>query len=206
MINIINLMLISCLAIGTGFVQADSGESNSNLSIEKGTSVVSVFSDPEELVSALIKKAVDFENLRTQDDFLVQLGSYFDLSAMARFVLGRTVKKIDTAQLEEFTVLFVKSQVLSLLPHIKNLDSIELLRKRSDENKTVLIFNYMGENNKPIEIGVYIRKDSKGAVKIYDARIEGIRILMSWRSEFRSLIRRKGFEGMMSVLRDKLDN
>ncbi|MCZ0932963.1 MAG: ABC transporter substrate-binding protein [Oligoflexia bacterium] len=210
MIKIINLVLISVLSMPIGLVQADSresGESNSNLSIEQKAQAGSVFSDPEEFVSALFKKTVDFEeDFRERDNFLIQLGNYFDFPVMARFVLGRTVKKIDTAQLKEFIALFTESQVLSLLPSLKNIDSLKLIRKKSGKkNKTLLIFSYTGENNKPIEIGIYVKEVSEGLFKIYDVRIEGIRMLMSWRSEFQSLIRSKGFEGMMNDLRDKLE-
>ena len=204
MAKVIHLCLIFLFSFKLGLVQADSGKTNSNISVEQETQVDSVFSDPEELVSDLIKKAVDFENWRKQDDFLIQLGNYFDFSVMARFVLGRAVKQIDATQLKEFIALFTETQVLAYLPYFKNLDSIKLLRKKSDKNKTLLVFSYMLESGQAIEIGIHVRK-VEGVVKIYDMQIDGVRILMIWRAEFRSLIRSKGFEAVMNSLRDKLE-
>ena len=202
MCKFLYFLLFSFFSLSIGFVQA-STEKPASLALQAGTPPV--FLDPEELVSDLIKKASDFENLSAQDDLLILLENYFDFLAMARFVLGRTVKQINEAQLREFITLFTENQVLSLLPHIKDIDSIELLRKSTNKNKTLLIFNYIRKgSHQAIEIGIYVRKVN-GVLKIYDMQIEGVRLLLTWRSEFRSLIRNKGFEGMMNYLRDRLE-
>ena len=205
MYKVFRFLLVSLFSLSMWLAQANKGEGS--LHMEKNSQESSVFSEPEELVSDLIAKAVEFKNSREPGDFVTQLENYFDFSYMARFVLGRNVgQKINKTQLKEFIELFTEVQALSLLPHLKNLDSIKLLRKTSTKDQTLLKFNYENENNQDIEIGIFVKKDKKSRVKIYDLHIEGIRLLLTWRSEFQSVIERQGFDGMMSELRDSLEN
>ena len=200
MFKIINLLFLS---LSAGWIHANTEK----LSVSVGHSPAKavVFSDPEALVSDLLLKAVDFENWIKQEDFLIQLRNYFDLSYMSRFVLGRSWKQIDSAQFKEFTDLFAETQALSLLPQIKDLDSIRLLKKRSKDNKTLLTFSYQRERRQAIEVAVFVRKNQDGLVKIYDFKIEDIRLLLNWRAQIKSIISRQGFEGMISDMRSALE-
>ena len=200
MFKIINLLFLS---LSAGWVHANTKKSV--VSVGHSSAKAVVFSDPEELVSDLILKAVDFENWIKQEDFLIQLRSYFDLSYMSRFVLGRGWKNIDSAQFKEFTDLFAETQALTLFPQIKDPDAIRLLNKRSKDNKTLLTFSYDREVGQAIEVAVFVRKNQDGLVKIYDFKIEGIRLLLNWRSQIDSVVRSKGFEGMIKDMRSNLE-
>ena len=202
MYKIINILWFTFFSFSLSYVQADSESTESSLALEQESPVG--FSDPEELMSDLIHRAVDFKNWKKQDDFFVQLENYFDFSYMARFVLGRTAKKIDAEQLQEFIDVFSEIQILSLFPQIKNTASIKLLRSHSKNKKTVLYFSYKTENNQ-IEVGIFVKKNKDGSVKIYDFQFEAVRMLLTWRTQLNSIIKRQGFEGMMQDLKAGLE-
>lgn len=204
MYKAVSFLLLSFFILPFQYAQASIEGAASDLS-EKQKEQAG-FSDPEKLVFDLIHKAVNLEEWRKQDDFFTQLESYFDFSYMGRFVLGRAVKQISDIQLQDFISVFAEIQTLALLPYIKDTDSIKLIKSRSKNNKTILIFSYETENSQAIELGVFLQKNKENnLVKIYDFRIEEVRMLLNWRGQLSSIITRQGFYGMMQGLRSNLE-
>jgi len=129
--------------------------------------------------------------------------SGFDFEAMARLALGKTWKKIDTGQRQYFVELFMK---LMENAYVGKLESYtgqvtkyigERIKGKKAEVKTIM-------KNNGVSLPVnYIMVKKTDVWKVYDINIEGVRLLRNYREQFKSILRKKKFDGLLKVLEEK---
>ena len=201
MIKVVNLCFVLFFSLIIGLSQAVSNEqAQSNFT----------FSDPKELVLNLIDVVLNTEDFYKEDSFFETMENYFDFIPMGRFVLGPPARSLNKKQLEEFVIVFREYELLKMIPKIKGSDLKEVnfisIESSKDGKKAKLAFDIVSYNNsQPVRVHFYTRTDKKGFLKIWDVDIEGVRMLLRWRTEYQSIMVRKDFEGMMSILREKLE-
>ena len=132
--------------------------------------------------------------------------SRFDFRTMARLVLARNWKKLDSAKRDEFVDQFTT--------YLSNDYGSRIDRYQQEEVKV------MGEQPKPrgdVEVRTKIiggesngalvdyrmRKGKDGSWRIIDVVIEGISLVANFRDQFREVIARGGPEALLQKLKEK---
>ena len=208
--KVMHLFLFLVVSLKVGFVQADSDKLSFLCQEEGEAQNISDFPKPQQIILGLIEKAVNDENAQNSSDTFKQIEAYFDFPRMARFILGRASRTISEDQMQDFIKMFTELQILYFLPkirsaYLKSEDScFDFTKTFTKDSKTVVYISFRQSNRPNINLAFYIKEFSADIFKVYDMQIEGVRLLVSWRSEYQSVIRRKGFDELMKLLDNKL--
>jgi phospholipid transport system substrate-binding protein len=171
--------------------------------------------NPNELMAAkwnAVLKVLQAEDLeqKTKERILDGLVSpIFDFPLMGQLALGRTHwPKLNTAQREKFTRLFVaRLKALYLEKTILYTDEKVTLKPGVPKKNTVQIPMVLTSGDKEAAIVYKLHKlDVQGKSRanvpwrIYDVEIEGVSILLTYRSQFDDILRRGTVEDLLSQL------
>lgn len=133
---------------------------------------------------------------------------HFDFPIISRLALGKTTwRQINEIQKEifikEFTILLVRTYARALQEYSD--EEIIILATDSDPNsnrvevKTEVSGNGSGRKT-PINYRMHV---SGGQWKVWDLVIDGISLVNSYRGEYKSIIRKNGFDGLLSKMMEK---
>ena len=163
--------------------------------------------DPEELmhnkwdavVSILQNKDIDQKNKEKQISKIVT--PIFDFPLMAKLALGkRHWPKFTPPQREKFTRLFTERLKKSYREKITLYkDEVVLFKPKVQKKKTTYIPMELRYEDKKVAILYKLRKVAK-RWKIYDVEIQGVSILLTYRSQFDEILRRNTVEDLLSRL------
>ena len=137
------------------------------------------------------------------------VSSTFDFPLMGQLALGRTHwPKLDPAQREEFTRLFVERLKALYLEKITLYTNEKVALKPAVQKKnTIQIPVVLISDDKELAILYKLHKvdeqsKSKANVrwKIYDVEIEGVSIVLTYRSQFDDILRRGTVQDLLSHL------
>ncbi len=154
--------------------------------------------DPNELlrykwnavISILQNKDVEQKEKEKQISKVVT--PIFDFTLMAKLSLGRKHwPKLTPPQSEKFTKLFTERLKTSYLEKVKLYKDEKVLFKPTEQKKknTISISTELIHNEKKIAIMYKLRRVNKHW-KIYDVEIQGVSILLTYRSQFDEILRR----------------
>ncbi|MFB0552665.1 MAG: phospholipid-binding protein MlaC [Phycisphaerae bacterium] len=169
--------------------------------------------DPEDLlrnkwdavVSILQKKDID-PNVKEEKISKI-ITPLFDFPLMAKLALGRTHwPKFTPPQREKFTRLFSERLKSSYLDKVSLYKDEKVLFKPAAQKKknTISIPTELIHEDKKVAILYKLRKVDK-RWKIYDVEIQGVSILLTYRSQFDEILRRGTVKDLLSRL-EKLPN
>ncbi len=166
---------------------------------------------PERLVRATTERMIEAirrerEVLRSDRARLFALVEkimlpHFDLERMAQRVLGKYWRRADRAQRErfvaEFRTLLMRTYATALLEYqdqeIRFLEPLE----RGDD---VLVRTKVEQDGgPPIPIDYRLYRAEQGW-KVYDVAIDGVSLVINYRSSFSAEIRRGGIDGLIARL------
>ncbi len=127
----------------------------------------------------------------------------FDFSMMSKLVLGRTWKTIDAQQRKLFEELFTKLLENAYIGKLE--DYTGQVTKYTGERvkgKKAEVSTLMENNGLTLPVN-YIMIDNGAGWKVYDIKIEGVRLLRNYRAQFKSIVKKEKFEGLVQVLEEK---
>ena len=134
----------------------------------------------------------------------------FDSELMAKLVLGRTHwPKLTATQRKKFTELFVERLKSFYLEKINLYKDEKVLFKPAMQNKnTILIPMLLISNDKEVAILYKLHKideqfksNKNECWKIYDVEVQGVSILLTYRSQFDDILSRGTIEDLLSELK-----
>ena len=135
---------------------------------------------------------------------VVSLG--FDFREMSKRVLGRTWQEIDSREQDRFTTLMTK---LLENVYIGKLESysgqtLEYVAEnvKEDRGQVSVLLDNAGVK---IPIHYIMRKDAKRWM-VYDINIEGVSLVRNYQEQFKSILRKDNYEGLVKVLEEKIDS
>jgi phospholipid transport system substrate-binding protein len=152
------------------------------------------------IVSVLQKKDLAQESKEKEISKIVS--PIFDFPVMAKLALGRrNWPKLTGPQREKFTKLFVELLKGSYGEKITLYTDEKVLFKPAEQKKKTIIFIPMEliSKDKRIAMVYKLRKVDKNW-KIYDVEIEGVSILLTYRSQFDDILSRGTVEDLLSRL------
>ncbi len=163
--------------------------------------------DPEELlrnkwddvVSILQKKDIDQKVKEKQINKIIS--PIFDFPLMAKLSLGRkNWPKFSPLQRDKFTRLFterIKKSYWEKIALYK--DEKVLFKPKVQKKKTTYIPSELRYKDKKVAILYKLRKIEK-RWKIYDVEVQGVSILLTYRSQFDEILRHNTVEYLLSRL------
>ena len=165
--------------------------------------------DPRELlrvkwdavVTVLQNKEIDQDAREKKINKIVN--SIFDFPLMAKLALGRKHwPKLNPPQREKFTRLFIERLRTSYREKISSYTDENVLFKPAVKNKrSVFVPVELKSKDKKVAILYKLRKVEK-RWKVYDVEIQGISILLTYRSQFDDILSKSTVEDLLSRLEE----
>jgi phospholipid transport system substrate-binding protein len=212
--NIAYALLIFLFA-GQGVFAANKYSSDPNELLR--TKSYPIVKDPNELRDLLqsrwdaviiIQKKKDIDEKVKVEQIYKIVSPLFDFPLMAKLALGRrNWPKLSPPQCEKFTRLFTSRLRSSYLEKMKLYTNEKALYKPILQKKKNIIFVPMQMITRDSEIAILykLRKTNK-FWKIYDVEIQGVSILLTYRSQFDDILRRGTVKDLLSQLEKSLDD
>ena len=184
--------LLICLAPSLGW--ADIGpKATVEKTVNSVIDILKAREHPEVLTARdreAISKAVEFS---------------FDFREMARRSLGRGWRTLSEAQRQHFTQIFrellERSYGSRLAAFSGQTVSYGEVKKRKHGRVTVETEIIDKKKQIPVKYSLY---KSRHGWRIYNIIIEGVSLVGTYRTNFRNTLKKKGFEGLMQNMQDKL--
>ena len=153
------------------------------------------------VISVLQKKDLDHKAREKKINQIVT--PIFDFPLMAKLALGRKHwPKLTVSQRQKFTGLFIKKLRTSYREKISLYTNEEVLFKPAVKKKSmVYIPMELKTKDKKIALMHKLRKVEK-RWKVYDVEIQGISILLTYRSQFDDILSKGTVEDLLSRLEE----
>ena len=158
--------------------------------------IAAVKSDPE-LAAGDRKKQLAFAEQK--------ILPYFDLQEATRIAVGRAWWRASKEQQQklvaEFRGLLIRATNMIQRYEGQTLETLPLYMKPTDTEVTVRN-QYVRAGRKPVQIDFTMHKTEQGW-KIYDIVVEGMSLVLTYRSEFDALVKQQGIDGLIKRLSEK---
>lgn len=130
----------------------------------------------------------------------------FNLELTSQFVLGKFWNRATVAQRGEFQDLFTEYLLNNYARHISTYKA---------ETLVVVASNVVGDRDFLVETKVEsaegstnpvwrVRASDNGQYRIIDVSVDGVSLALTQRREFASVVNRRGLDGLLNMLREKL--
>ena len=135
---------------------------------------------------------------------VVSLG--FDFREMSKRVLGKTWQEIDAAEQDRFTTLMTKLLENVYIGKLESysgqtLEYVEETVKEDRAQVSVML------DNAGVKIPIhYIMRKSETRWMVYDINIEGVSLVRNYQEQFKSILRKDRYEGLVKVLEEKINS
>ena len=127
----------------------------------------------------------------------------FDFREMSQRILGRTWNSIDDKDRDHFTAQMTKLLENNYIGQLETYsgETLEYVGERIKDDKAQVSTIVESKGAKyPVH---YILLLNKNKWMVYDINIEGVSLVRNYRAEFKSIIRKEKFEGLIQILEEK---
>ena len=130
----------------------------------------------------------------------------FDLDRISMLVLGKTWRKINEDQQQqfksEFKTMLLRTYAIALGKYKDQEINFKPLRMEPTDQKATVKTQIMQDGAQPISVDYTLaKKDDKW--KVFDIVIEGVSLVTNYRSQFASEIKNNGIDSLISKLAEK---
>ena len=134
---------------------------------------------------------------------------FVDFAELAKRALGKEWNKLNKKQQDEFAQtmkgLLRASYAQRALGDGKGGANTEYGTEKIEGNEAVVSTTLVMKKDRfPVEYRLY-RPDGKGAWRIYDVVTDAVSLVATYQDQFRQLIAKKGYDGLLSTLKAKRD-
>ncbi len=163
----------------------------------------------EEAITTLTGKDITQEERARR--FRILMNKNFSIKGIAKFVLGRHLRKATEAEKMDYLRLYEDLMVATYADRFAKYSGERLLVKKAvvRGKKDVIVYTTMvkaGNGAKPLKVDWRVRKKGK-SYTIIDIMVEGISMIMTQKSEFASFIKSSGgdFKSLLLELKKRVD-
>ncbi len=127
----------------------------------------------------------------------------FDFREMSKRVLGKTWRKISDSDREYFTKLMTELLENAYIGKLENYSGqkLEYVGEKV-KGKKAQVSTFIKNDGMKIPVH-YIMKLNSQKWMVYDINIEGVSLIRNYMQQFKSIVRREKFEGLVKVLEEK---
>ena len=128
----------------------------------------------------------------------------FDFTEMSKRALGKTWRKLDLNQRQHFEELFTKLLENAYIGKLEGYSGQEIVYKdeRIKGKKAAVATVVKNSGTAPFSVS-YVMLYNKIGWQVYDLNIEGVSFLRNYREQFKSILRKDKFPGLVKVLEKK---
>lgn len=188
------ILLISFYSLSAGIVRADAVGPTATLKpvLHDLTAV---------LLDQSLKGKTHLEERRAKIMSIIK--SEFDFREMSKRVLGKTWRKIDDKERDHFVKLMTKLLENVYIGKLESysgqeIEFVEETVKGDRAQVTTLVEN----DNTKVPLHYIMTKTDSGWI-VYDINVEGVSLVSNYREQFKSILRRDDYQGLVKVLEEK---
>ncbi len=159
----------------------------------------------EVLVAILEDETLKGDDKRTlrRDKIMAEVNKGFDFNEMSKRILGRTWRKIGDTERKSFIAAMTELLENVYLEKLESytgggIDFVGETVKKDRAQVTTIVKG--SELTLPVH---YILRLQGDKWMVYDINIEGVSLVKNYHGQFKSILRKDGFEGVMKVLDEK---
>jgi phospholipid transport system substrate-binding protein len=131
---------------------------------------------------------------------------HVDFEEATRLAVGRSWKEASPEQKKKLTAEFRNMLVRTYSSAIQPYEGQEMkvlpVRMKPGDTEVTVRNQFIRSGGKPIPIDYSMRKTDKGW-KIYDIVVEGVSLVLTYRSEFDAVVKQDGIDGLIKRLAQK---
>lgn len=171
--------------------------------------------EPDQVIMTLADRAIALlkdSSVSTTDResrLRALLNDGFDIKGIGRFTLGRHWRKASKQERGRFLVLFEDWIVKTYSGRFQDYSgqTFKVLETVAGDSKRISVVKSEIEspNGQVIHADWHLQKFRDG-YKIVDVEVEGVRMAVTQRSEFATIIKRDGLEGLIDMLEKQINN
>jgi phospholipid transport system substrate-binding protein len=127
----------------------------------------------------------------------------FDFREMSHRVIGREWKNLSQEQQDSFQVLFTKLLENAYIGKFESYSGqeIQYMGERIKDDRAIVSTRI--ENNGQLIPVDYIMINKEARWMVYDINIEGVSLVRNYMEQFKSILRRDKFDGLVKLLEEK---
>ena len=131
---------------------------------------------------------------------------HVDFQEATRLAVGRAWTQASPEQkkklVDEFRRMLVRTYSGAIQAYEGQTMKVQPLRMKPDDTDVTVHNQYIRAGGKPVQLDYQMHKTDKGW-KIYDIVVEGVSLVLTYRSEFDSVVKQQGIDGLIKRLADK---
>jgi phospholipid transport system substrate-binding protein len=131
---------------------------------------------------------------------------HFDFAAMAALATGQNWNKATPEQkkrlTEEFKTLLVRTYASALAAYSEQKFDFRPLRAKPTDTDVTVNVRVLQPGAQPVAIDYSMEKTAAGW-KVYDVMVGGVSLVANYRTEFASMVRENGIDGLIKSLQTK---
>jgi len=131
---------------------------------------------------------------------------HIDFGEAARLAVGRAWSKASKAQQEqivtEFRRMLVRTYSNAITAYEGQTMKVLPARYKPDDTDVTVRNQFLSPGRPPVQIDYSMHKTDEGW-KIYDIVVEGVSLVVTYRSEFDALVKQDGIDGLIKRLQQK---
>ncbi|MFT5726347.1 MAG: phospholipid transport system substrate-binding protein [Desulforhopalus sp.] len=127
----------------------------------------------------------------------------FDFREMSRRVLGKTWRKIDAAEQENFTNIMTKLLENVYVGKLETYTGGDIAYvNEAIKGKRAQVTTLIEDNGVKLPVH-YIMRQGGDRWQVYDINIEGVSLVRNYQEQFKSILRKDKYDGLVKVLNEK---
>lgn len=131
---------------------------------------------------------------------------HFDFEEAARLAVGRSWARADPNQRKqiaaEFRAMLVRTYASAIEAYGGQTMQVLPVRMKPDDTDVTVRNRFLRPGRTAVMIEYQMRRTAQGW-KIYDIAVEGVSLVITYRSEFDAVVRQDGIEGLIKRLAEK---
>ena len=131
---------------------------------------------------------------------------HIDFQEATRLAVGKSWSQATPEQkqklVDEFRRMLVRTYSSAIQAYEGQTMKVQPLRMKPDDTDVTVHNQYVRAGGKPVQIDYQMRKTDNGW-KIYDIVVEGVSLVLTYRSEFDAVVKQQGIDGLIKRLADK---
>jgi phospholipid transport system substrate-binding protein len=131
---------------------------------------------------------------------------HIDFQEATRLAVGKSWSQATSEQkqklVDEFRRMLVRTYSSAIQAYEGQTMKVQPVRMKPDDTDVTVHNQYIRPGGKPVQLDYQMRKTDNGW-KIYDIVVEGVSLVLTYRSEFDAVVKQQGIDGLIKRLADK---
>ena len=131
---------------------------------------------------------------------------YVDFEYATRLAVGRSWRQASPEQkkqlVDAFRTMLVRTYSNAITAYQGQTMKVMPLRMKPDDDDVTVHNQYIRPGGKPVQLDYQMHRTQSGW-KIYDIVVEGVSLVLTYRSEFDAVVKEQGVDGLIKRLAEK---